>query len=221
MTDSAIRSSLQQKPLTIITNQREKTSNGTVDTINPKSPLEFTWTFWYIKPDKRLTWEQSLINLIDISFVEDFWATFNHLASPSRLSQNKSNSDYYFFKKGVRPMWEDKTNANGGRWLLTCGNQDNKLDELWLETLLGMIGDCFSHDTDAEPLSHFITGCVVAIRTRGHKIALWLSEARNEAVVREIGRRWRSIMNLSPNIRIQFDMHNESSSGSQRPMYEE
>ena len=35
----------------------------------------------------------------------------------------------------------------GGRWLLTCGNQDNKLDELWLETLLGMIGDCFSHDT--------------------------------------------------------------------------
>jgi len=42
---------------------------------------------------------------------------------------------------------EDKANANGGRWLLTCANQDNKLDELWLETLLGMIGDCFSHDT--------------------------------------------------------------------------
>lgn len=42
---------------------------------------------------------------------------------------------------------EDKANAKGGRWLLTCANQDNKLDELWLETLLGMIGDCFSHDT--------------------------------------------------------------------------
>jgi hypothetical protein len=43
-------------------------------------------------------------------------------------------------------LTEDKANANGGRWLLTCGNQDTKLDELWLETLLGMIGDCFSHD---------------------------------------------------------------------------
>lgn len=100
MTETATRTSSQQKPLGIITNQREKPSNGTVDTVSPKSPLEFTWTFWYIKPDKRLTWEQSLINLIDIGFVEDFWATFNHLASPSRLSQNKSNSDYYFFKKG-------------------------------------------------------------------------------------------------------------------------
>jgi hypothetical protein len=133
---------------------------------------------------------------------------------------------------------EDKANANGGRWLLTCGSQDGKLDELWLETLLGMIGDCFSHDTyvisttkilpyfssssDTEPLSHYITGCVVAIRTRGHKIALWLSEAHNATVVREIGRRWRSIMNLPPHIRIQFDMHNETSGGGQqRPMYEE
>jgi hypothetical protein len=120
MTDT----SSQQQPLTTITNQRDKTTkNETIDTISPKSPLEFTWSFWYIKPDKRLSWEQSLINLIDVSFVEDFWATFNHLASPSRLSQNKTNSDYYFFKKGgknriliilinllfflilVRPMW--------------------------------------------------------------------------------------------------------------------
>jgi hypothetical protein len=98
MTDTSNHST--QQPLATITNQRDKTANGTVDTVNPKSPLEFTWTFWYIKPDKRLSWEQSLINLIDIGFVEDFWATFNHLASPSRLSQNKSNSDYYFFKKG-------------------------------------------------------------------------------------------------------------------------
>ncbi len=97
MTDT----SSQQQPLTTITNQRDKTTkNETIDTISPKSPLEFTWSFWYIKPDKRLSWEQSLINLIDVSFVEDFWATFNHLAPPSRLAQNKTNSDYYFFKKG-------------------------------------------------------------------------------------------------------------------------
>ena len=89
------------KPLATITNQRDRTKQeGSTDATNPKSPLEFSWTFWYIKPDKRLSWEQSLINLIDISFVEDFWATFNHLASPSRLSQSKTNSDYYFFKKG-------------------------------------------------------------------------------------------------------------------------
>lgn len=75
--------------------------------------------------------------------------------------------------------------------------------------------------SDPEPLSKYITGCVVAIRTRGHKIALWLSEAHNGTIVREIGRRWRSIINLPSNVRIQFDMHNETANGPQRPMYEE
>lgn len=133
---------------------------------------------------------------------------------------------------------EDKANANGGRWLFTCSGQDTRLDDLWLETLLGMIGDCFSQDrfvrcssfshftfiffSDPQPLSQYITGCVVAIRTRGHKIALWLSEAKNETIIREIGRRWRSIMNLQSNLRIHFDMHNDNTGGGQqRPMYEE
>jgi len=191
------------------------------ETITPKSPLEFSWTFWYLKPDKRISWEKSLIKLIDISFVEDFWATYNHLALPSRLANAKINSDYYFFKKGIRPMWEDPANANGGRWLLTCGNQENKLDDLWQETLLGMIGDCFSQDSDPQPLSRFITGCVVSVRVRGHKIALWLAESKSSTIVREIGRRWKTMMNIPSNVRIQFESHNESGSGQQRPMYEE
>lgn len=101
-------------------------SQASTDIIHPKSPLEFSWTFWYLKPDKNISWEKSLIKLIDLGFVEDFWATFNHLALPSRLASAKINSDYYFFKKGsklspfldkmtlmihfflfilVRPMW--------------------------------------------------------------------------------------------------------------------
>lgn len=52
------------------------------------------------------------------------------------------NLYHYFFL-----LIEDKANSKGGRWLLTCAGQDNKLDDLWLETLLAMIGDCFSHDT--------------------------------------------------------------------------
>ena len=80
------------------------------DTVTPKSPLEFSWTFWYLKPDKRVSWEKSLIKLIDVSFVEDFWATFNHLALPSRLAGARINSDYYFFKKGGKTKYQRKKN---------------------------------------------------------------------------------------------------------------
>lgn len=77
----------------------DKSTAILTETVNPKSPLEFSWTFWYLKPDKRVSWEKSLIRLIDVAFVEDFWATYNHLAVPSRLATAKINSDYYFFKK--------------------------------------------------------------------------------------------------------------------------
>ncbi len=74
---------------------------------------------------------------------------------------------------------------------------------------------------DPVPLSRFITGCVVSVRVRGHKLSLWLSETQNATVVREIGRRWKSMMNLSPDIRIQFEAHNEGGNSDQKPMYEE
>lgn len=74
---------------------------------------------------------------------------------------------------------------------------------------------------DVQPLSRYITGCVVSVRVRGHKIALWLSESRDSTIVREIGRRWKTMMNLPPNARIQFETHNESAGGQQKPLYEE
>ena len=85
--------------------QSEKSDNQrklSIDDVDSKSPLEFSWTFWYLKPDKRIAWEKSLVKLIDIGFVEDFWATYHHLALPSRLATAKNNSDYYFFKKGSK-----------------------------------------------------------------------------------------------------------------------
>lgn len=85
--------------MTTTTTIDDEKPTATPETITPKSPLEFSWTFWYLKPDKRVSWEKSLIRLIDVGFVEDFWATFNHLAVPSRLASAKINSDYYFFKK--------------------------------------------------------------------------------------------------------------------------
>lgn len=78
----------------------------------------------------------------------------------------------------------------------------------------------FSH-RDARPLSQYINGCVVSIRVRGHKIALWLAEAQDSTVVREIGRRWKTMMNLPSTTRIQFEAHNESGNGPAKAMYEE
>lgn len=38
-----------------------------------------------------------------------------HLARPSSLP---SPTDLHLFKEGIRPLWEDSANCNGGKWII-------------------------------------------------------------------------------------------------------
>lgn len=57
---------------------------------------------------------------------------YNHIKPSSELRQG---SDYSLFKKGIMPMWEDKANKRGGRWLLSLEKKqrNNDLDRYWLD----------------------------------------------------------------------------------------
>lgn len=56
---------------------------------------------------------------------------FNHIELASNLNPNCA---YYFFKEGIRPMWEDSTNKAGGRWVINCMKKNFKaIDNYWME----------------------------------------------------------------------------------------
>jgi translation initiation factor 4E len=40
---------------------------------------------------------------------------FSHLSRPHNLP---NISDIHLFKLGIRPVWEDETNINGGKWIV-------------------------------------------------------------------------------------------------------
>jgi len=46
---------------------------------------------------------------------------------------------------GIEPMWEDRSNKCGGRWLITLAKQHRhtELDRFWLETVRDNIIACF------------------------------------------------------------------------------
>jgi translation initiation factor 4E len=87
------------------------------------------------------TWLQNLKPCSTFNTVEDFWSLFNNILPASRLG---TGCNYHLFKKGVMPMWEDKKNEHGGKWIITIPKQDRqkgKVDEWWLYTVLAMIGE--------------------------------------------------------------------------------
>lgn len=45
----------------------------------------------------------------------------------------KNGCDYSVFKSDIKPMWEDMTNKNGGRWLI---KDNGLLDQYWMDSVM-------------------------------------------------------------------------------------
>ncbi|KAL1115433.1 hypothetical protein AAG570_007463 [Ranatra chinensis] len=145
-----------------------------------KHPLQHTWTLWYLDIVKTRSWSDCLAQIGSFNTIEDFWCLFNHVKPVSLL---KHGSDYSLFKDGIRPMWEDSANVNGGRWLINLDKKmsHSKLNEFWLEVAMCMIGECFYGYNDR------VCGATINVRNRGHKIGVWLNSSDNEREVIHIG----------------------------------
>lgn len=97
-----------------------------------------------------------------------YYRLYNNIQSASGLNYG---SDYYLFKEGIKPMWEDEINVKGGRWLVVVDKQKRSqlLDRYWLELVLAMIGEQF------EDYGDHICGAVLNVRQKGDKVAPLLS----------------------------------------------
>ena len=99
-----------------------------------------SWNFWHDKHaasgdyEGRLTLMQEDINNIKL-----FWQVMNSFPF-ERLGYKDS---VHFFKKGVKPVWEDPRNVNGGAWNFRVPKE--KTDEFWKELLVLAVGETF-HD---------------------------------------------------------------------------
>ena len=91
--------------------------------------------------------------------------------------------DYSLFKEGITPAWEDAALKNGGRWVMKLEKvRAQTLDDLWLSVELALIGEAFLPKG-----GEVVAGAVVSIRSRISKIALWLTQAKDEKKVGFLG----------------------------------
>jgi len=168
---------------------------------DPQHPLNNCWTLWYLENDRNKSWEEMLHKVTSFDTVEKFWSLITHIKPPSELMLG---SDYSLFKKGIRPMWEDEANVNGGRWVINLTKSAKMaLDSFWMDAMLCLIGEACKHSDD-------LCGVVVNIRGKSNKISIWNADGGNQTTVLEIGRILRKVLRMDNIYVLEYQLHKDS-----------
>lgn len=82
-------------------------------------PLEHSYIFsYFMRPQGKFDPEDYAIfvqPVARINSVEQFWLIYRFIKKPSDLTEKV---DFHLFKEGIKPVWEDPANRNGGKWIL-------------------------------------------------------------------------------------------------------
>lgn len=126
-------------------------------------PLKHTWVVWYRSPGNKFQdYEKSTHKIAHFGTVEEFWAVYSHLRRPSSLPHV---SDYHLFKQGIRPVWEDKENRNGGKWNIRL--KKGVANRYWEDLMLAIVGNQFG---DA---GEDLCGAVLSVRGNEDVLSVW------------------------------------------------
>ncbi|KAF9788331.1 translation initiation factor eIF4e [Thelephora terrestris] len=188
----------------------------------PEHPLEHPWSLFYDTKNAKMPapqvsategppsahflapesdeYEAGLMVVGDFDTVETFCRYFNWLKPPSKLEKN---SNYHLFKKGIKPMWEDEANANGGKWVLTMKNNPQLLDRCWNWLAMALVGEDLDEGDE-------ICGAVVSLRSKVDRIQLWTRSKDDVEKINSIGKKMVKVLDVSEADSIGFEFQYNS-----------
>ncbi|CAM0872388.1 unnamed protein product [Alopecurus aequalis] len=137
-------------------------------------PLRRKLVLWYTRrtPGARSqSYEDNIRKIVDFSTVESFWVCYCHLARPSALP---SPTDLHLFKEGVRPLWEDPANRNGGKWIIRFKKAVS--GRFWEDLVLVLVGDQLDYSDD-------VCGLVLSCRFNEDILSVWNRNASDHQAV--------------------------------------
>ncbi|KAG6831431.1 hypothetical protein H0H92_010644 [Tricholoma furcatifolium] len=174
----------------------------------PEHPLQYPWTIYHdtkakfpftpasatvpdpnfnTHPPESTDYEAGLTVVGEFDTVEEYCRYFNWLKPPSKLERN---SNYHLFKSGIKPMWEDEANANGGKWVLTMKNNPALLDRCWSWLTMALVGEELEDGDE-------ICGAVVSLRSKVDRIQVWTRSKDDVEKLNTIGKKLVKTLDVS------------------------
>jgi hypothetical protein len=142
-----------------------------IDELIPKdSPgLEYSftnpWIFWNQRLKEKTALKYSFFPVCKYSTIAGFWTLMNNL-------NIKEGDRIFFMREGIRPLWEDPVHKNGAHLIITL-NKDQDCRNIFLNCLLGLVGETFCND-EYESLK--ITGLTYINEPTLKQLRIWTTD---------------------------------------------
>lgn len=161
--------------------------------------LEYSFTFWfsYFRENKLKQvddYENFIKNIGEFKTAEEFWGFYQHIRRPDSLPKS---CEFYLFKTGIRPLWEDPANRGGGRFVLHI--KKIFANKTWEDMLIAFI---ISTKNESE-----INGVVINVRSWEVLLSVWMKKLETPEICDKY-RLWiRKSLGMTENIMIEYKEH--------------
>lgn len=128
--------------------------------------LEHEWNAWYdhSTPGRSAKdYDKGLFTLCTVKSVEDFWGCYNNMPG---LHELDAKCGFHFMRKGVRPVWEDTSNRDGGIWKLRIKKEDGC--QVWKELLMSLVGDIYKDSVGVD-----LNGVSISNKQSEYILTIW------------------------------------------------
>ncbi|KAM9444717.1 eukaryotic translation initiation factor 4E family member 2 related sequence 1 isoform 3-T3 [Clarias gariepinus] len=190
-----LKDEVEEEKKNVTDSESVNNNNNRRKTMTPapgEHPLQYNYTFWYSRrtpsrPANTQSYEQNIRQIGTVASVEQFWKFYSHLVRPGDLT---GHSDFHLFKEGIKPMWEDEANKNGGKWIIRL--RKGLASRFWENIILAMLGEQFMVGEEEDILS------------------IWNKTASDQVTTSRIRDTLRRVLNLPPNTIMEYKTHNDS-----------
>jgi translation initiation factor 4E len=161
--------------------------------------LQSKWIIWQNSNEESdvKSWADDLKNVGEFSEVGQYKYLANEIEN-RKLSKLLSLK---IFKSGIKPMWEDPKNMNGGRIVVDIpGISGLDVEKIWNMT----VAFCISNTAPG------ICGCVFIGKQDLCKISLWIEDENYQPEVQE---KWQDVLVMF-DINMYFLLHKKSIDGN-------
>ncbi|XP_053605606.1 eukaryotic translation initiation factor 4E type 2 isoform X2 [Plodia interpunctella] len=166
--------------------------------------LEYSYWMWFSRrpPARELSasttgYGQALRLVGRVASVEQWWGLYTHLARPADLPPL---SDLHLFKLGIKPMWEDPANVNGGKWVVRL--RKAQTGRAWEDLCMAMLGEQFMVGPE-------LCGVVLSVRFQEDHLAVWHRTAADTAAAARVRDALRRILQLPAAANIEYKAHGD------------